>query len=88
MSMIKDIQNFRDQASVILSSDSQSPGQAIIALAYTGKDGKPHPGAYHHVVVDLLEKAGDLNCRDRFKAALSQHNSDTIKALADIYAEV
>ncbi|MEZ0367853.1 MAG: hypothetical protein ACAI44_02070 [Candidatus Sericytochromatia bacterium] len=85
--MFKQIQDFRQQAEAIIRSEAEDKGSAIIALALNNSAGKPHPGAYPHVVTEMLEQAGALGARDHFKAALEQHKTDPYQALQVVYAQ-
>lgn len=88
MSMFKSIQSFREQAKALSEPGRQQVGREILALALEGHDGKPHPGAYAHIVVEVLEQAGAIDARDRVKQALASNADDPLAALRSVYAQV
>lgn len=86
MGMMQNIQIFREQAQQIIDSDRRNRGLDILALALNPPGGPPHPGAYPHIVLEMLEQAGAMNYRDQLKQALAEQPSHPHKAMDRIYS--
>lgn len=87
MSMIKNMQDFRDKARAIIDSEQSNKGTALLQLALNPPENKPHPGALPHIVTELLEQAGALEDCGRFKAALHKNPNNLTLALMEAYLQ-
>lgn len=87
MSIIKNMQDFRDKARVIIESDQVNKGTALLQLALNPPENKPHPGALPHIVTELLQQAGADDDYDRFKLAMARYPSNLTQALMEAYLQ-
>lgn len=86
MGMMQNIQLFRQEAQRLIDSGTTQPGRDILALALNPPGGPAHPGAYPHIVLEMLEVAQDLPLRDKLKAALAEFPSSPAKAMNQVYS--
>lgn len=86
MGMMQNIQLFRQEAQLVIDSGAGNPGADILALALNPPGGPAHPGAYPHIVLEMLEHAGAIELRDRLKKALAEFPSNPNKAMNQVYS--
>lgn len=86
MGMMQNIQLFRQEAQQVIDSGAGNSGANILALALNPPGGPPHPGAYPHIVLEMLEHAGAIDLRDKLKKALAEHPSNPNRAMSQVYS--